>query len=156
MTDQKSRAGIEDRKAQSTVQVLFKTSRLLNDHALARWRRQSGLNLRASHTALFPHIAFEGSRLTEVAHALGISKQAVAQLVDELVEMGVLERKADPTDGRAKRIVFARGGDGILEGLSLLGEVEDEMRGWLGVRATQQLHETLTRLLKHLETERLP
>ncbi|MEO2006862.1 MAG: hypothetical protein ABGY41_22515, partial [Candidatus Poribacteria bacterium] len=37
---------------------------------------------------LFPHIDFEGIRLTVLAARLGISKQAVGQLVGELQSMG--------------------------------------------------------------------
>ncbi|MEO1481975.1 MAG: helix-turn-helix domain-containing protein [Myxococcota bacterium] len=143
----------ESAKAASTAQVLFKTARLLNEHAVGRVRERARLpNLRPSHTALFPHIRVDGgSRLTELAAALGVSKQAVAQLVDELVDMRVLTRLPDPDDGRAKRIAYSRGVDSLMDGLSLLGEVEAEIADAIGEDTMGDLHRGLTALLTYLE-----
>ncbi|MEM6558593.1 MAG: MarR family transcriptional regulator [Myxococcota bacterium] len=153
MVDDKFRNALEAAKAASIPQMLFRVARRLNDHALAHVRERAGMpGLRASHTALFPHISLEGSRLTELASSLGISKQAVAQLVDELVEMGVLVRKPDPDDRRAKRIFFAGNGRYLLDGLSLLGEVEAEIRAVLGERESLALLTALTSLLHYLES----
>src|SRR5690242_15159414 len=96
------RARLEQAKRSSTLQVLFKVARLLDEAALARVaERQGGPRLRRSHMSLFPHIALEGTRSSELADKLGISKQAVSKLVDELVELGVLARLSDPDDARA-------------------------------------------------------
>lgn len=157
MVDDKFRDELESAKAASIPQMLFRVARRLNDHALDHVRERAGMpGLRASHTTLFPHISLEGSRLTELALSLGISKQAVAQLVDELVEMGILVRKPDPDDGRAKRIFFARGGRYLLDGLSLLGEVEAEIRAVLGEQESEALLSALTSLLEYLESPNRP
>jgi len=147
------RAALEQAKRASFAQLLFKCARLLNDVALARARARSGLEIRAAHTSLFPHIDLEGTRLTELARRLGVSKQATGQLVDEMVEMGVLERVADPEDARAKRIRFARrrGALALMEGLAVLGEIESELADKLGRRRVDALHDTLLELLGVLE-----
>ncbi|MEM6532028.1 MAG: MarR family transcriptional regulator [Myxococcota bacterium] len=144
---------VEAAKAASTSQVLFKAARLLNNRAVDRVRRRANLpKLRGSHTSLFPHIQIDGgTRLTDLAAALGVSKQATAQLVDELVEMGVLTRLPDPDDGRAKRIAYARGSDSVMDGLSLLGELEREVADAIGEDTMNDLHRGLTALLAHLE-----
>src|SRR5690348_16870172 len=83
-------AELERRKHESTLQLLFKAARLLDEAALARVAEQrGGLRLRRSHTALFPHIDLAGTRITDLAERLGVSKQAVSQLVDDLEELGV-------------------------------------------------------------------
>ncbi|MEL6761721.1 MAG: MarR family transcriptional regulator, partial [Myxococcota bacterium] len=74
----------------------------------------------------------------------------------ELVEMGILVRKPDPDDGRAKRIFFARGGRYLLDGLSLLGEVEAEIRAVLGEQESEALLSALTSLLEYLESPNRP
>jgi len=109
--------------------------------------------LRTSHTALFPHIDLEhGTRLTELARRVGISKQAVAQLVDELESFGMLERRPDPEDGRAKRIAFSTSGRGALvDGLEALAEVEAELRARVGSKAMASLKESVEKLLEALE-----
>ena len=101
--------------------------------------------LRAAHTNLFPHIDLGGTRLTDLARRVGISKQAVGQLVDELEEMGALERVPDPEDGRAKLIRFGSDDEGslLLRGLAVLGELETELEEHIGPRRMKELHRAL-------------
>jgi DNA-binding MarR family transcriptional regulator len=49
-------------------------------------------------------VAYEGLAMHQLSAAMGISKQAVSQLVDTLVVRGYLDRSADPQDRR--RIVL--------------------------------------------------
>ena len=152
MSDENFRVELEARKAANMPQLLFKAARLLNERAIGELRERAKLpKLRASHSSLFPHISLEGTRLTDLARAMGISKQAVAEWVDELVEMGVRVRLPDPDDGRAKRNSFAYGGKKQLEGLSLLSEIEGEIAGQLGEKRTDALRDGLAALLAYLE-----
>jgi DNA-binding MarR family transcriptional regulator len=141
-------ARLEEAKRGSWAQLLFKCARLLNDKALTRVQQASGRGqLRTAHTALFPHIDLGGTRLTVLAQRLGISKQAVGQLVMELVVMGVVESVPDPTDGRAKLIRFSgRGQAGLLEGLRVLGGVEAELAQQIGQARAKALHDALLAL----------
>jgi DNA-binding transcriptional ArsR family regulator len=148
--DQSTIDAIEAAKAASLAQVLFKAARLLDARGVAAVREASGMPLRPAHTNLFPHIDLDGTRQTELARRLGVSKQAVGQLVDELVEMGALERIRDPTDGRARLVRFVHGPDGthgLLHGLAVLGQVEAVLRDELGPERWARLHGDLTALL---------
>src|SRR5689334_14526247 len=109
-------ADVERAKAASTLQLLFRAARLLDERAVARVAKEApgGIRMRTAHTALLPHLDFEGVRLTDLARKLEVSKQAVGPLVDELEAMGVVERIADPDDGRAKRVRFSRKGHAAL------------------------------------------
>ncbi len=139
---------LEREKAQSTLQLLFKAARLLNERAVAQVRRRTRQPLRSVHTSLLPHVALEGTRLTELAQRLGVSKQAAGQLVDDLVAMGTLERAPDPTDARAKLVRFSkRGRAAMLEGLGVLGELEREMRDTLGETKLRSLHAMLAAIV---------
>lgn len=144
---------VEEAKAQSVAQLLFKCARLLNEQAVARIGQAPGApRLRPAHTSLFPHIDHGGTRLTELARRLGISKQAVGQLVDELEQMEVVERVPDPSDGRAKLICFSqRPGRSLLDGLRGLRELEAELEQEIGEQRMAALHEALTVLLAVLE-----
>jgi len=145
---------LERLKRASTAQLLFKCARLLNERALSRIELPDGSRpVRAAHTTLFPHIDSEGSRITDIAAKLGITKQAVGQLVDDLEEWGVVERRPDPSDGRAKLVVWKR--EAMIGGLQTLGTVEDEMEELLGERKMRALHrmlETVHDWLVELET----
>lgn len=143
----------EAQKRGSFVQVLFKAGRLANEAALARARERSGQAwLRTAHTNLFPHISFEGVRLTEIAERVGVTKQAVQVLVDDLVAAGMVERIADPADGRAKLIRWTEHGRrGLIDGVGLLMEFEAELAGVLGAADVAQAHATLLSLVAYLE-----
>ena len=147
------RAELERRKKDSVGQLLFRCARLFNEAALARMRDELGApNVRASHTGLFPFVDLEGTRLTTLAGRMGVSKQAAGQLVEELEDMGVLERVPDPADGRAKLVRFsARGRRGLLEGLAVLRRMEGELEARLEAGDMARLHQILSRLLDALE-----
>ena len=53
----------------------------------------------------------EGSlRQTELGRRLGITASTLTRNLDRLVEGGLVERRADPGDGRAARVVLTRAG----------------------------------------------
>ncbi len=53
---------------------------------------------------LVPLFREDGLRLGELADRGGLSKQTVTSLVKRLEDLGYVERRADPEDGRAMRI----------------------------------------------------
>ena len=127
--------------------------RLLNERAIARVNAQrSTPTLRQAHTNLFPHIDFQGVRITELARRLDISKQAVSQSVAELEALGVVELLVDPEDARAKLVRFtAKGAEGIAQGLRVLGELELELEARIGERHMRALHRALLAAANALE-----
>jgi DNA-binding MarR family transcriptional regulator len=138
------------RKRASTAQLLFKCARLVNERALAAVPA-GGARPRPAHTQLFPHIALEGTRITELADKLGITKQAVGQLVDDLVAWGLVRRVADPDDARARRVVWtAKGRRGLLEGVAQLKALERELACAIGEARFTALHDALLALHDHL------
>jgi DNA-binding MarR family transcriptional regulator len=146
------RAQLDDAKRASTLQVLFKVARLLDELALERVGEPGGYRLRRSHTLLLPHIALEGTRMSDLAERLGVSKQAVTQLVDELEGFGVVEREPDPDDARARRVVFTpRGRQAMLEGLVTLRDLEDELSRAIGKALMLALREALLAIHDRLE-----
>lgn len=46
----------------------------------------------------------DGLRLTDLAKGAGMSPQSIGELVDQLEELGMVERRPDPDDRRAKRV----------------------------------------------------
>ncbi|HEY8924310.1 MAG TPA: MarR family transcriptional regulator [Polyangia bacterium] len=141
----------------ATLQLLFKASRLANDRALARAAASApggGPRMRPAHTALLPHLDFEGIRLTDLAARVGVTKQAVGQLVDDLAALGLVERLEDPADKRAKRIRFSRQGyAALMHGLGVLRDLETALASKLGARRMRELHQTLKLMIAALEQE---
>jgi DNA-binding MarR family transcriptional regulator len=64
----------------------------------------------------------------------------------------MVERVADPTDKRAKRVRFSRRGHAaLLHGLGILREVEETLAAEVGRRRMRELHETLKLVIAALE-----
>jgi DNA-binding MarR family transcriptional regulator len=64
----------------------------------------------AAHIHITRHLSLDGSRLSDLADSAGMTKQAMGDLVTQCEAWGLIERKADPHDARAKRIVFTETG----------------------------------------------
>jgi DNA-binding MarR family transcriptional regulator len=60
----------------------------------------------AAHIHITRHLALDGSRLTDLAQAAGLTKQAMGDLVDQCEAWGLVSRVPDPRDARARRVVF--------------------------------------------------
>ncbi|MBX3275971.1 MAG: MarR family transcriptional regulator [Sandaracinaceae bacterium] len=155
MEERVAKETFEAAKRASVSQLLMKAGRLVNERALARVPEAPGRpRLRPSHTALLPHLDLEGTRLGVLAERLGVTKQAVTQLVDDMEAMGVLERVPDPTDGRAKLVVFADDGPTLLmQGMRYLAEIDGELAAALGPRRHAALSSALAAVIAALEGE---
>src|SRR5262245_40124839 len=132
--DRKQRAGFEAEKRANTLQVLLKCARLANERAISRVNEEArAVVFRQALANLLPHISLDGTRLTELADRVGVTKQAVSKLVSEFVDQGVLELTADPKDGRAKLVRFTPHGIAAMKhGLSVLASVEEEIATRVG------------------------
>lgn len=70
-------------------------------------------DMRASHGFALQAIG-RGCTSVELAGRLGVSKQAAAKTVATLEERGLVERRPDPTDARARRLGLTRRGRRVL------------------------------------------
>jgi DNA-binding MarR family transcriptional regulator len=87
----------------------------------------------AAHIHITRHLPVAGARLTDLAQAAGMSKQAMGTLVNQCEAWGMVRREGHGADARAKRVVFTEAG------LAWLGayqeavvQAEDELRSAVG------------------------
>ena len=87
----------------------------------------------AAHIHITRHLALEGSRLTDLALAAGMSKQAMGDLVDQCEAWGLVTRTADPVDARARRVQFTPTGLAWLQAFrDAVTQAEAEFREAVG------------------------
>jgi MarR family transcriptional regulator for hemolysin len=65
---------------------------------------------------------FEGLKQNELADMLDLQPISLTRLLDRLSENGLIERRSDPNDRRAKRLFLTPAAYPLLERLSELGE----------------------------------
>lgn len=104
-------------------------------------------DLDTAHVNVLLYPGPQGSRPSELAARLGMSKQAVNYLLGELERRGYLERRADPDDLRSRRIVLTERGESA--GWVMREAVTDVEREWetaLGPRRFAELRGLLAEL----------
>jgi len=88
---------------------------------------------RIAQLSLIRNLDIEGTRLTELARRASMSKQAMGELIDQCTELGLVDRIADPRDGRARIVKFTRAGLVWLNAFRYAIDLaEREMRAELG------------------------
>lgn len=96
----------------------------------------------AATQPLFDHP--EGLRLTELAARAGVTKQAMAEMVEAMIAAGYVERAQDPTDGRARRLRLTRYGREVGRRVrALVLEIEARWAAQVGAARIDALLETL-------------
>src|ERR1700761_8874305 len=65
---------------------------------------------------------FEGLKQSELAEMLDLQPITLTRLLDRLSDSGLIERRADPNDRRAKRLYLTPAARPLLEQLTSLGE----------------------------------
>ena len=90
---------------------------------LLLFAKGSGLSM-SQLGALF-HILKGTSGVSDIGDDLGISSAAASQMLERLVQQGLVSRSEDPRDRRVKQIVLTDKGQQILQGSMQAG------KGWL-------------------------
>lgn len=67
-------------------------------------------DVRPAHGFAFARLTPAGATISELAAHLGVTRQAAAQLVDELVAKGYVERSPHPHDARAQLVTLTERG----------------------------------------------
>ena len=121
-TPQQARAVLDDRWRQAHLgRLLGHAMRRFDERVLALMTHDAEVPLAlsnlaaraqvgAAHVHITRHLSLRGSRLTELAHHAGMTKQAMGDLVTQCEAWGLVQREPDPLDRRARRIVFTPAG----------------------------------------------
>ncbi|MFD8491699.1 MarR family winged helix-turn-helix transcriptional regulator [Amycolatopsis sp. NPDC059657] len=105
-------------------------------------------DVRPAHATVFINMEHDGIRLTKLAEKAVMTPQAMGELVDDLEKLGYLRRVPDPSDRRAKLIVFTERGERALDtAFAVIGELEQKLRDFIGVEALERVHRALRKII---------
>jgi DNA-binding MarR family transcriptional regulator len=77
----------------------------VQDELYARLEDAGYTDVTRLHGAVIAHLDEEGTRATELARRSGRHKQIIGRIVDELEQLGYVERRPERGDRRAKLVV---------------------------------------------------
>ncbi|MGK8505019.1 MarR family winged helix-turn-helix transcriptional regulator [Nocardia asiatica] len=114
--------------------------RALNDELRARLDEQ----LRPAHYAVFRYLDPNGSRITELAEAAGMTQQSMGELVTHLERRGLVVRQVDRADRRARTVMLTEAGRAALEvAAERIRDIERTVERAVGQRTLAELRATL-------------
>src|SRR4051812_12670560 len=110
-------ANFQNRELAFAINDVGRLLRTLADQKAA----QFGMT-RAKWAVLVRLDRFEGLKQTELAEMLDLQPISLTRLLDGLAENGLIERRADPADRRAKRLFLTPAARPLLDHLSVVAE----------------------------------
>lgn len=81
-----------------------------------RYARECGLSMSQAGVLFRLHGHGTTKGVTDIGGHLGVSSAAASQLLDRLVQQGLILRSENPEDRRAKRIALTEEGRGVVDG----------------------------------------
>jgi DNA-binding MarR family transcriptional regulator len=112
--------------------------------------REAGyVDLQPTHLLLFRYPTIIGARPTDLADQVGITKQAMNDLLRQLEDRGYIELRPDPTDKRAKRITLTKRGVALADlTRDAAQQVADEWSQAVGQKRFAAFRQTLADLVE--------
>ena len=139
--------GMDDARQVDLGVALFIPYRYMEDRIFRAIQNAGFDDWTLAQARVFQRIAADGSRLTDLADQVQMSKQSASVLVDQLERLGYVRRVPDPTDGRARLIVIEQRGRRAVEVAKVtLDEILSEWKAYLGTRNFTLLHQILDQL----------
>jgi DNA-binding MarR family transcriptional regulator len=116
--------------------------------AQAELSRRGYPGITAANELAMRAIAAGASSASELARAIGVSKQAAAKVISALEERGYVGRSDDPKDARRKLVtVTDRGTASMQEGEAILDDLRVEWRQKIGADNLARLEADLIKLV---------
>lgn len=110
--------------------------------------------IRAPHASVFPFVPEEGIQVSQLARLTHVREQTMAQAVQELEQMGYVERRPNPRDRRA-RLVFLTPRGQAVQPVAIAAGQRVEAR-WAELTSQEDLDSIrglLQKLVRALEAE---
>lgn len=126
-------------------------------HGWGRFAKSTGLSMPQFSVLMQLHYRGAAYGMSHISEMYDISPAAASQMVEKLVQSGLLQRVEDPNDRRAKLLSLTdKGSELILEGIDERYRWLDEVTDKLTAEERTQISEALdilTRAAQQLEAE---
>jgi DNA-binding MarR family transcriptional regulator len=134
--------------------LLLRASRAETTETLVRMKQRGHTDITLTDTNLLANLDTEGTTISALARRGGVTRQAAGQQLAALERTGYVERRPDPTDGRAVLIGQTEKGRVMLrDALEVVSGLEAEYAEYLGTERLAALKESLAMLVDHIDPQ---
>jgi DNA-binding MarR family transcriptional regulator len=128
------------------ARLLLDGFRWFDEPLRAAQAERLGVSVTSAQSLLFADLSLDGSRQADLARSIGVSRQAVNELVRGLERQGLVEIVSDPTDGRAKLVrATSRGRTSIALAIEVFEAAEARLVEAIGEGSVRELRAILGR-----------
>ena len=133
------------------IALVHNADRAFQSHMVREAHTRGRPDIKPAHNHVFGILGWEGDRSANLAARAGITRQAMGEVIRDLVEIGILEMVPDPADRRAKIVrytdegrLFAAGG------FHHLNDLEDRFGAEFGTEGYELVRTALARVTEIL------
>lgn len=126
---------------------MMRTFLQMDEKLRERLQQRGWPSITRSQSMVLANVANGVTRASRLAENLGVTRQAMSQLLADMVKKGLIELIPDPDHGRAQLIQFAPQADGIREDARrVLRELEAELEVSIGAQQMASLRQAFEQL----------
>ena len=132
----------------NTGRLLFNAARRFEDRVIRHINSNGFPDIRMAHMSVPRNLDVKGTRITELAKRCAMTKQSMSDLVNQCERMGLVSRRPDISDYRAKIIVFTAKGRRLLDTIrKAITIAERDLCGKIGDQSAAKLRSILASYL---------
>ncbi|MFV0301143.1 MAG: MarR family winged helix-turn-helix transcriptional regulator [Paracoccus sp. (in: a-proteobacteria)] len=138
----------------SANQIVVALQRLALFWRASQWEMAKGLGLNPTQCEILIRVAARPERLADLTPVLGISQASLSDSVAALNRKGLVRRRPDPQDGRARQIAATEAGRALVARMPQAPDALQEAVAGLGSAGTAGLLRALTLIIRSLQEAR--
>ena len=136
------------------IALVNRANRELQSDMVRHAHERGWTEAKYAHNWVFGFLGQEGARAADLAARAGITRQSMGEVIRDLVELGIVEMKPDPTDRRAKLVTFTElGREEAMQGYEHIVDLEERMVAALGEEIYDHLRLGLEKVTEILEAD---
>ena len=141
---------VDDLRNENLGRLLIESFRVFRANTLKHYRENGIMDLTPVQAAMMRRVHANGSRFSELAGRMGVSRQAIAQIVASTERLGYVKTEDDSTDARAKIVICTKKGRKFLRSLKgILTQSNRDVEAIIGKQRLKHLEETLILIATH-------
>lgn len=140
------------RRERLLLRKLLRVYKFVNERTIRTLNERGHGDLRPAFTTLLGQLDSEGTRLGALATRMGVSRQAVSQLLVPIEAAGFVTRVPDPHDQRGVIVRFTpKGRRTLADAVEVMAGIDAELARALGEREAAKLKQLLDKVIEHVD-----